>query len=77
MAHGDRRHSIRVGRKQGGERMSVGVGRKFIFRGAFDRKKSAVRKERSAKCHKRGKKVCFILRRKIRGHKRYVVLERK
>ena len=53
--------------------MSVGLGRKFIFRGAYKKKKDAVRKERSAACRKK----CFILRRKIRKSRRYVVLERK
>lgn len=51
----------------------AGIGRNFIFRGAYDKKKSAVRKERSKSC----KKKCFILPRSIRGKKRFVVLERK
>ena len=44
-------------------------GREFIFHGAFKSKRAAVRKEKS----ERGD---FILNRKVRGKKRYVVVSK-
>jgi hypothetical protein len=49
------------------------IGRKFKFFGAFKKKSAAKKKERSKEC----KKKCFIVPRKIRGGKRFVVLARK
>lgn len=49
----------------------------FVFHGAFKSKKKAVKKERSLVCKRNGKKSCFILRRKVRGGRRYIVLQRK
>jgi len=45
----------------------------FTFKGAFKTKRAAKRKERSKGCDKK----CFIIPRKIRGRKRFVVLKRK
>jgi hypothetical protein len=44
------------------------IGRRFVFHGAFKSKRSAVGHE---------KKGEFILGRKIKGHKRYVVVSRR
>lgn len=51
----------------------AGRGRKFNFFGVFKSKAGAKRKEHSAQCG--GK--CFILPRKVRGRKRYVVLKKR
>ena len=48
--------------------MPVGKGRKFIFHGAFKSKRKAMAKERAGKGR-------FILTRKIKGHRRYIVLK--
>lgn len=49
----------------------------FIFHGSFKTKRGAVKRERSASCRKRGRKVCFVRKTKIRGRRRFTVLERK
>jgi len=49
----------------------VGKLRNFLALGAYNKKADAKKKERSRQCG--GK--CFILPRKIKGHRRYVVLK--
>lgn len=51
----------------------AGRGRKFKFHGAYKSKSAARSKEKSEACDNK----CFILPRKIRGGRRFVVLERR
>lgn len=51
----------------------AGTGKRFKFHGAFKTKKDAVAKERNAACNSK----CFVLPRRVRGSRRYLVLERR
>jgi hypothetical protein len=47
--------------------------KKFRVHGAYKKKSDAKRKEKSDACEGR----CFVLSRKVRGHQRFLVLERR